>query len=140
MEGPQCFDLMFDYLLVVVENECHQMGIGLEIQYRIRGTATTRQQRCEFPIYGTITVLYLGYADDCLIVANTISELEAALNIFYRVLQRFDLVMSLEKTETQVIHSANLTSISASIVSVGNCYREITALYHPTREVLSQYY
>lgn len=102
-ESPSCFNLYLDFILRVFEHECRRENLGISIRYRIPNEATDRVQRAQEKSSGVLTLTSLGYADDLGILAKSVDGLQRALEILYKLLRRFGLQMSLDKTKTMIM-------------------------------------
>ena len=74
---------------------------------------------CQERSPGVLSLLWLGYADDLAIFAKSVDELQRALEILYKLLKRFGLQMSLDKTKTMImIMSDSKDSYSKTICTL----------------------
>ena len=105
VESPCLFNLYLDYMVRIFEKEAKEKKLGVSIKFRIQSQATDRTQRSEHPgaDKGDLWLLWLGFADDLAILADSAEELQQALEILYSIFTRFGLQMSLVKTETMIM-------------------------------------
>ena len=78
-ESPMLYNLFMDYVMRVYMERCKAEGIKFfQMKYRIRTTATTREER-RGVYYGEHTIDWSGYADDLMLVFESEEELQRAL-------------------------------------------------------------
>lgn len=73
-ESPNCFNLYLDFILRIFDDECKSERV--RIKYRIPNEATSRMQRSYEKSYGTLVLLWLGFADDLAILAKSVKDEE----------------------------------------------------------------
>ena len=78
-ESPMLYNLFIDYVMRVYMERCEAEGIKfLQLKYRIRSTARTREER-RGVYYEEHTIDWSGYADDLMLVFESEQELQRAL-------------------------------------------------------------
>ena len=64
-ESPLLYNLYMDFVMRIFLEECKVHDVKfLKLQYRVRSTATTREERKNNTDHGEVTVDWTGYADD----------------------------------------------------------------------------
>ena len=100
--SPQCFFIIFiDFILRMT---IKRLGLGVTIVYREDGKLTGRSSK---KFYGPLTINHLLYADDMVIAARTKEDLDLLIQIFESLTRRFDLCISVAKTKTMAVQSAD---------------------------------
>ena len=103
-ESPPLYNLYMDYVMRVFMQKCEENNVKfLKLKYRIRATATTRDERAKGYI-GEHTVDWAGYADDLELAFESISDLEKGLKILHETFVRFHLQINAKKTKTMIIN------------------------------------
>ena len=102
-ESPHCFNLYLDFILRIFEYECQKQNIQINLHYRIPNEATNRAQRSEERSSGVLSLLWFGYADDLAILTDSAEKLQQAMEIMFKLFQRYGLQMSLVKTRTMIM-------------------------------------
>ena len=100
------------------ENNVKFLVKFLKLKYRIRATATTRDERAK----DQHTVDWACYADDLKLVFDSISDLEKGLNILHETFVRFHLQINAKKTKTMIVNfkSQNQNEYPQSIVTLND--------------------
>ena len=103
-ESPPLYNLYMDYVMRVYMSLCEESNIQfLRLKYRIRSTATTREERAA-GYHGQHTVDWCGYADDLELVFETLHDLEKGLNLLNETFSRFHLNINSKKTKTMIVN------------------------------------
>ena len=115
VESPSLTNLYLDFMVRIFEKECKDEGLGINIKFAMPSTASggeklsARELRARSRETGVKTdrgllwTLWLGFADDLAILAESEAELNRALELLYAIFMRFGLLMSLVMTETMII-------------------------------------
>lgn len=104
-ESPPLYNLYMDYVMRVFMDTCQTEGIKFQtLRYRIRATATTREDR-QTQYQGDHTIDWSGYADDLMLVFENTDELQKALIILNNTFMRFHLQINIAKTKTMIVNS-----------------------------------
>ena len=122
-ESPLLYNLYMDYVMRVHIASAEERGIQfVKFKYRIRQTATTREQRMAFPSSGDQTLNWSGYADDLELFFEDEGNLDTALTLLDEIFSRFRLKINVKKTETMIFgHKyAGEDDYPGSIVSLNN--------------------
>ena len=94
-ESPPLFCLFMDTVMRQFEVECEAAGLhGVEINYQIPNSATSRQERSKQRASGKTSHLWVGFADDVSLFFETQSDLVAGLEILSKLPHRFGLRLS----------------------------------------------
>jgi hypothetical protein len=94
--APLLFIIFFSMLLFVAFKDCE---LGVPIDYRTDGSVfNLRRLQAKSKTLAAI-IRDLLYADDCALVAHTLSEAQQLFDRFFSAAQRFGLTVSLKKTE-----------------------------------------
>ena len=102
-ESPPLYNLYMDYVMRVFMKKCEENNVKfLKLKYRIRATATTRDERAK-GYCGEHTVDWAGYADDLELAFESISDLEKGHKILHETIVRFHLQINAKKTKTMII-------------------------------------
>ena len=105
VESPATFSIFFDTILRLFIDECERQGIlGVEFEYRIPTTASTRIQRMQDKLEGSKRIFYAGYCDDVFAMFSTLEDLKAATKIFEDISSRFGLTLCTKKTKTMILN------------------------------------
>ena len=123
-ESPPLYNLYMDYIMRVFLHMCINEDIQfLSLKYRIRSTASTREERM-YPYSGTYTVDWLGYAYDVELFFDSQMELQRALSLLHSCYQRFGLQINAAKTKTMIFNyryiDVNITTYPTSITKLGD--------------------
>ena len=97
-ESPSCYNLYADAFFRVFEHECKKKGIGAKI-----GTKVPEEIRKEFSADDEVLwelFVLLGYADDTVVFAESLEDLQAAADILEDLLKDFGLRLSVDKTKS----------------------------------------
>lgn len=117
-DSPTLFVAYLDFILRIYEMECKREGLGVKIKYAIPNECTNRAERSHARSSGVLWLLWLGFADDLAILANTKEELEKAIQKLYDVFKRFGLQMSMDKTKTMVMCDKSEAEYPKKLVKV----------------------
>ena len=105
VESPACFTIFFDTILRIFMDECVKNNIhGVEFDYQIPSTASTRVQRMQDKLHGTNNVFYAGYCDDVFAMFSSLEDLKRASVIMENVCKRFGLTICTKKTKTMILN------------------------------------
>ena len=104
VESPPLFNLWIDVVLRIFTEQCREQGIGMDVKFSVRNTATTRAGRMEARPRGTHTMIWVAYADDVIITCTTREQLQKALNILHSLFTDFNLTICCRKTQTMVLN------------------------------------
>ena len=103
-ESPPLYNLYMDYVMRVYMHICQTNNVQfLRLKYRIRSTATTREERAA-GYHGDHTVDWSGYADDLELAFESISDLQKGLNLLNETFCRFFLQINSKKTKTMIVN------------------------------------
>ena len=84
-ESPPLYNLYMDYVMRVLHNICSEEDVRfLKLLFRIRGTASTRDERMQ-GYQGEHDVDWSGYADDLELFFENLQDLQKGLEILHSV-------------------------------------------------------
>ena len=106
-EGPNCFNLYFDYVLNVCEKEIAKVlpNAGVQFSFNIGSesdTNTRANNRSSGAKYGLRTLLKMLYADDLVWYAKSEAELQIIIDVIHPIFERFGLIIAEDKTKSMV--------------------------------------
>ena len=105
VESPANFSIFFDTILRIFMDECAKNNIlGVEFDYQIPSTASTRIQRMQDKLHGTRNVFYAGYCDDVFAMFSSLEDLKGATVIMENICKRFGLTICTKKTKTMILN------------------------------------
>ena len=135
-EGPGCFNTYFEYVLLAVERDLEQKFIdkfgkkpGVEFSFNIKSEIDNNDRRKQIftgETYGIERLLRLLYADDLVLFAESIEELQFILDILAPIFDRFGLIIAEDKTKSMALNveydetpivKLNLTDEHGEIIS-----------------------
>lgn len=103
-ESPPLYNLYMDYVMRVFDHICSEKNINfLKLKFRIRTTATTREERMR-GYHGEHNADWSGYADDLELFFETLEDLQSGLEILQSVFKRFGLTVNIKKTKTMIFN------------------------------------
>ena len=112
-ESPPLYNLYMDYVMRVFMEQCKKLDIKfLKLKYRIRSTATTREDRCNKTYYGDQTVDWAGYADDLELFFEDSDSLQKGLQLLDETFIRFHLSINVSKTKTMIMNYGHINKDS----------------------------
>ena len=104
-ESPPLYNLYMDYVMRVFIDECETQGITfLELKFRIRSTATKREDRSNKTYRGDQTVDWAGYADDLELFFEDEENLQKGLDLLDITFARYHLAINVGKTKTMIFN------------------------------------
>jgi hypothetical protein len=101
-ESPNLFNLFLDYIMRIYSNKAEELGLGVSFKFRIKDQARVRND--PIPYCGVENYLWIGYADDLVLTAESQESLQRATNLLAELLKKFGLVISIEKTKTMILN------------------------------------
>ena len=101
-ESPNLFNLFLDYIMRIYDRRAEELELGVSFKFRINDQA--RKRNDPIPYRGVKRYAWLGYADDLALTAETREKLQLAADVLSDLLQRFGLVISIEKTKTMILN------------------------------------
>ena len=106
-EGPNCFNLYFDYVLRVCAKEIAKKlpNAGIQFDFNILSesdTNTRANNRSTGPKNGKHTLLKMLYADDLVWYAKSEAELQQIIDIINPIFEKFGLIIAEDKTKSMV--------------------------------------
>lgn len=123
-DSPTLFVAYLDFILRIYEKECKDEGLGIKIKYGIPNECTDRGERRVARSSGTLWLLWLGFADDLAILADSKADLERAIQKLYDIFVRFGLLMSIDKTKTMVMGDIDDEEYPEKLVKVNGKFLE----------------
>ena len=88
----------------VYEDACCKQGINfLKLKYRIRATATTREERMS-GYQGSHSADWSGYADDLELFFVSVEDLQKGLVLLHEIFTKFGLSINIKKTKTMIFN------------------------------------
>ena len=107
-ESPILFNYYFDFVLKIAALEIDKAfpdGWGLDFEFNIPHVCTTREQRSRNrKLNGTEVIRWILYADDIVLFATSVHEVQEILKILNTTCKRYGLNISWKKTKTQVFN------------------------------------
>ena len=116
-ESPNLFNLFPDYIMRIYNERAEELGLGISFKFRVKDQARDRNDPA--PYRGLMNYTWLGYADDLALMAETIELVQKAADVLHDLLQRFGLVISIDKTKTMIFNFKG-NEYPDSIVTIGN--------------------
>ena len=103
-ESPLLYNLYMDYVMRVYENECQTQQINfLKLKYRIRSTATTREERTK-GYEGDHDADWSGYADDLELFFESVDDLQKGLVLLHEIFSKYGLSINIKKTKSMIFN------------------------------------
>ena len=101
IESPVIFNIYLDFVLRCAEQEVLQRfpNTGLQYSYLIPGNCSNREQRSIHKLSGFQRFRMILYADDIVLLSNSIAELAGIVSIYDATFTRFGRKISTSKTE-----------------------------------------
>ena len=100
----------------IYNERAEELGLGISSKFRVKDQARDRNDPA--PYRGLMNYTWLGYADDLALMAETIELLQKAADVLHD-LQRFGLVINIDKTKTMIFNFKG-KEYPDSIVTIGN--------------------
>ena len=116
-ESPSLLSLFLDYIMRIYNERAEELGLGISFKFRVKDQARDRNDPA--PYRGLMNYTWLGYADDLALMTETIELLQKAADVLHDLLQRFGLVISIDKTKTMIFNFKG-NEYPDSIVTIGN--------------------
>ena len=93
-----------DYVMRIYGNECHIQKINyLNLKYRIRSTATTREERTK-EYQGNHYADWCGYADDLVLFFESEADLQKGLDLLRGIFSKYGLSINIKKTKSMIFN------------------------------------
>ena len=89
-ESPMLFNLFLDFV----------MRIFMDLRYRIPEYASKRKRTR----VGSQNLNWVGYADDIVLIFDSMQNLEKAINLLDQTFRRFSLVNNVSKTKSMIVN------------------------------------
>ena len=104
-ESPMLYNLYMDYVMRVFIAACKEANVNFfSSSYCIPKDALKTQSQFGLGKFGNVTVDWLGYADDLVLLFNNIKDLRLGLDILNKTFKRYKLEMNLGKTKTMIMN------------------------------------
>ena len=101
-ESPNLFNLFLDYIMRIYSKRAEELGLGISFKFRIKDQA--RERNDTIPYCGVENYLWIGYADDLVLTAESQESLQVATDLLAELLKKFGLVISIDKTKTMILN------------------------------------
>ena len=88
-ESPKLFNLFLDYIMRIYNNEAEKLDLGVSFKFRIKDQARIRGD--SLPYRGIENYIWIEYADDLALTADSKEKLQVASDLLYGLLKRFGL-------------------------------------------------
>ena len=101
-ESPVLFNYYFDFVLKIAALEIDKAfpnGWGLKFEFNIPGACSNKDQRSRQKLDGTQIIQWILYADDIVLFARNIKEVETLLHILNKTCKRYGLNISWKKNQ-----------------------------------------
>ena len=103
-ESPMLYNLYMDYVMRIFIAACKEANINFfKTSYCIPGPART-QKHGVLGKFGSVTVDWLGYADDLVLLFKDLSSLLKGLNLLNETFRRYQLEINTDKTKTMILN------------------------------------
>ena len=104
-ESPMLYNLYMDYVMRIFIAACKDAKIDFfKSSYCIPRHAIKTENQFGLGKFGHVTVDWLGYADDLVLLFNDIESLRKGLDILNKTFKRYQLEMNLSKTKTMIMN------------------------------------
>lgn len=114
--APLLFSIFFSMTLLVAFRDCE---VGIPIQFRTDGNIfNLRRFQAKTKVHRA-TIRDLLFADDCALMAHTLTGLQELMNRFAIAASRFGLTVSIKKTEV-MYQACTDSNLQPPTISVGN--------------------
>ena len=101
VESPMLYNLFMDFVLRVFLDKCKQSSIKfLKLKYKIPGSASTTGRTAS----GTMTVDWVGYADDLILIFDDELSLSRGISILNETFETFRLRINATKTKIIILN------------------------------------
>ena len=122
MESPLIFNVYMDFVVRVARSEIIKSNpeAGFKITYCMPNEVSPRELRKKASSYGHVQLTELLYADDQVIFASSLKDLQNMLTIYDDTFRRFGLQISYKKTETMAFNVDEHVMELPSLVSIGS--------------------
>ena len=118
-ESPFLYNLYMDFVLRVFISKCSEKGIKFpKLKYLIPAKASTAQKDANLVLgqYGQISVDWIGYADDLVLIFDDIESLQRGLTLLDETFTRYQLSINVSKTKTMIFgHEGEYPTSIASL-------------------------
>ena len=119
--GPESsflFNLFIDFVMRIYLKTCKQAGVKfLVLNYKIPETAASSNKKT----IGKHTLDWIGYADDLVLMFDTIKDLKLGLKLLNKTFDDYQLTINVKKTKTMIMNPSNLNDESeypSTLVSI----------------------
>lgn len=103
-----------DFVMRIYLQQCKDKNINfLKLKYRVKPTATTRDERRNQTDHGNITTDWAGYADDLILTFEDQENLQKGLTELDELFSRYHLKINVSKTKTMIINHNPTNNILA---------------------------
>ena len=104
-----------DYVMRIFMEACEKREIKfLRLNYRIRSTATTREDKAKLTTVGTHDTDWVGYTDDLNLVFEDNENLQRGLQALHETFSRYNLTINVSKTKTMILNYQYLNTDSST--------------------------
>ena len=101
VESPMLYNLFMDFVLRVFIDKCREQSIKfLKLKYKIPESASTTGRTA----IGTMTVDWVGYADDLILIFDDELSLSRGISILNETFENFRLRINARKTKTMILN------------------------------------
>ena len=106
-EFPLLYNLYMDYVMRIFLEKCKEEGIKfLKLKYHRKEASQNNVMSI-----GTVTMDWLGYADDLVLILETREDLQKALTLLDITLKRFKMEINVSKTKTMILNHQHLSDV-----------------------------
>ena len=124
-ESPLLYNLFMDYVMRVYMDSCKKEGIKfITLKYRIRSTASLREERDSKTYRGEYEIDWSGYADYLELYFEDVINLQRGLILLNETFIRFHLQINASKTKTMIANykyiNADEKTYPESIISMNS--------------------
>ncbi len=103
--SPMLFNVFQDLVLRCFKHRCRQRGVtGFHFEYRLPGGETATRR-----------LLHAAYADDLILLCESLAALQTALEILYQVAQEWGMVINFAKCEVVIVNPTRDAPAPSSI-------------------------
>ena len=101
VESPMLYNLFMDFVMRVFIDKCKESSIKfLKLKYKIPRSASTTGRTAS----GTMTVDWVGYADDLILIFDDELSLSLGISILNETFETFRLRINATKTKTMILN------------------------------------
>ena len=138
-ESPMLYNLYMDYVMRIFIAACTEANINFfKTSYCIPGPARTQKQGV-LGKFGSVTVDWLGYADDLVLLFKDLSSLQKGLNLLNETFRRYQLEINTDKTKTMILnfdgeYPDSISNLEGNVIDNVKIFRYLGCKIHYKQE------